>query len=379
MSGSWKDALGRWTAAALIDAATAERIRAFEEQRRGTGRLQWPAWIALAFGALMLGAGMMLFVSAYWDAISPATQFFLALVLVVLFHASAAAAVARFPAVATTLSALGTVSLGAGIFLTGQIFNLDAHWPAGLLLWTVGAAAAWALLRDPVQMAMTAVLAPAWLVGEWAASLSASVPETAFQVQAAGCFLLSLAYFTASSAARRAPALRVLMWLGGISLPLTAMALAVTGGHSTAGFPAPAMPVPIGVWVLGWSVALVAPWIVAVLVQRSSAWPQVAAGLWVAAEVHIHAHLDAWVVHAWWAIGAIALAAWGVRDGRGERVNMACAMFAATVLAFYSSHVMGGVGRSASLIGLGLLFLVGGWALERARRRLVSATQGDRS
>jgi len=30
------------------------------------------------------------------------------------------------------------------------------------------------------------------------------------------------------------------------------------------------------------------------------------------------------------------------------------------------------LGRSASLIGLGLLFLGGGWALEQGRRRLVA-------
>jgi hypothetical protein len=30
------------------------------------------------------------------------------------------------------------------------------------------------------------------------------------------------------------------------------------------------------------------------------------------------------------------------------------------------------LGRSASLIGLGLLFLLGGWLLEKTRRRLVA-------
>jgi uncharacterized membrane protein len=78
----------------------------------------------------------------------------------------------------------------------------------------------------------------------------------------------------------------------------------------------------------------------------------------------------------WWALGAVGLVAWGVREGRGERVNFGAAIFAATVIAFYFSQVMDKLGRSASLVGLGLLFLAGGWALERVRRRLVVQARG---
>jgi len=46
--------------------------------------------------------------------------------------------------------------------------------------------------------------------------------------------------------------------------------------------------------------------------------------------------------------------------------------FAITVIAFYFSSVMDKLGRSASLIGLGLLLIAGGWAMERTRRRLVA-------
>jgi hypothetical protein len=39
---------------------------------------------------------------------------------------------------------------------------------------------------------------------------------------------------------------------------------------------------------------------------------------------------------------------------------------------FYFSDVFDKVGRSLGLIGLGILFLAGGWALEKMRRRLVA-------
>ena len=61
----------------------------------------------------------------------------------------------------------------------------------------------------------------------------------------------------------------------------------------------------------------------------------------------------------------------------GERVNVGAVIFAATVLAFYFSQVMDKLGRSVSLIGLGVLFLIGGWALERVRRQLVHQARGD--
>ena len=71
-------------------------------------------------------------------------------------------------------------------------------------------------------------------------------------------------------------------------------------------------------------------------------------------------------------MGACGLAAWGLRDGRPERVNLGIAGLAITVLAFYFSSVMDKLGRSASLMGIGLLFLGGGWLLERTRRRLLT-------
>jgi hypothetical protein len=48
-----------------------------------------------------------------------------------------------------------------------------------------------------------------------------------------------------------------------------------------------------------------------------------------------------------------------------------------TVASFYYSSVFGRFGRSIGLIGLGLLFVGGGWWLERTRRRLLGRIQAD--
>jgi uncharacterized membrane protein len=64
--------------------------------------------------------------------------------------------------------------------------------------------------------------------------------------------------------------------------------------------------------------------------------------------------------------------AWGMYEARRERINLGILGFGLTVICFYFSNVMDKLGRSASLMGLGLLFLVLGWVLERTRRRLVA-------
>jgi len=91
----WVTTLTRWTDAHLIDEQTAERIRAFEGERAGSSGLRWPVMLALASGALMLAAGVLLFVSAHWDAMSPAMRFSLVLLLVALFHVAGAAVTER--------------------------------------------------------------------------------------------------------------------------------------------------------------------------------------------------------------------------------------------------------------------------------------------
>jgi uncharacterized membrane protein len=64
------------------------------------------------------------------------------------FHVVGALLSERFPAFATAMHAVGTAALGAGIFLSGQIFNLEEHWSGGVMLWAVGAWIAWWLSRD---------------------------------------------------------------------------------------------------------------------------------------------------------------------------------------------------------------------------------------
>jgi uncharacterized membrane protein len=377
VESGWKALVARWAEAGVIDAETANRIRAFEEQRAPAAGWRWPVLLALALGSVLLGAAVLLFVSAHWDALSPAMRFGLVLAMVGVFHAGGAAAADRFPALASVLHAVGTVSLGAGIFLAGQIFNMDEHWPSGVMLWAAGAALAWALLRDAPQLALVATLVPAWLVSEWIERIRWTQFDSGSRVAACGVFSLALAYFAAPDRERPAGGRRALLWLGGLALLPAAEAL-VYGSDSRMGSLVSGRPsLPIGVLTVGWTLAVALPMAVAIVLRGRSAWIQAVAILWAVVLVHMRPITGDVSLYGWWALGSVGLVFWGLRDGRSERINMGAAIFAITVLAFYFSQVMDKLERSASLAGLGILFLAGGWALERTRRRLVRRARGE--
>jgi Predicted membrane protein (DUF2157) len=371
VTAAWEGRLERWVEAGLIDPPAAERIRAWERSSGGTpaptptSGLRWPVRLALGLGGLLIGAGILLFVAAHWDALSPGQRFGLVLATVAGLHLVGAAADARWPALGATLHACGTVALGGGIFLSGQIFNLQEHWPGGLLLWAIGALLGWLLLRDWPQAMLVALLTPAWLAGEWSVATERQHGEG---VLTAGLLLLALVYLGARADSARAenPVRRALVWIGGIAVIPTAFMVAATS-HAWQGFgnlPAPRL-------VAAAVVALGAPLGLAWLLHRSIAPAFLGLAAWTALGPILASQRG--VVPYIWAAGlGLGLIGWGVLERRAERINLGVAGFALTVLLFYFSSVMDRLGRSASLVGLGLLFLGGGWALERTRRRLVA-------
>jgi TRAP-type C4-dicarboxylate transport system permease small subunit len=76
--------------------------------------------------------------------------------------------------------------------------------------------------------------------------------------------------------------------------------------------------------------------------------------------------------HALVAAFCVFIIWWGVRQLSQLLVNLGVVGFAITVGWFYFSSLFDKMGRSLGLIGLGVLFLAGGWALEKMRRNLVA-------
>jgi uncharacterized membrane protein len=137
-------------------------------------------------------------------------------------------------------------------------------------------------------------------------------------------------------------------------------------------------PIAFSLHVVGWLIAFALPVLAAWFLRGKAAVWNLGFALWV----FVVGLLDSreksqnLAIYGLCALAAIGMVVWGLQEQRRERINLGVAGFALTIIVFYFSDVMDKLGRSASLVGFGLLFLLGGWQLEQLRRRLVARTTG---
>jgi hypothetical protein len=257
---------------------------------------------------------------------------------------------------------VGTAALGGGIFLAAQIFNLQEHWPGGIMLWAIGAWIGWGLLRDWVQAAFVAIFTPAWLACEWIAATERF--RDSGQIVAQGLLLLAVTYLTAISPEHRSATRRALMWIGGIAvIPAAFVAIPETWWGTKS--------LPFSMILFGRGLGLVLPLLLAFWLRGRAAWGNCVAAVWTLTLELISPQAKI-TPYFWAALASLGLIVWGLHEARRERINLGIVGFGLTVLVFYFSNVMDKLGRSASLMGLGVLFLLLAWGLERTRRSLVA-------
>ena len=377
-SKSLSDQLRRWLQAELIDADVAEAIQRWEDSQLNQSKhssvrhLAVPIRLSILLGSLLLAAGLLLFVSAHWDQMPPLWRVSLLLFIVIALHAGGAWFAERFQLLALGLHAVGTVAFGAGVFLCAQIFHLDVLWSFrwGLLLWSLGAAAGWKLLRQWPQLALLSLLLPGWiaaLIMFEVDRFSSSEADWAVVPIAAGALLTSLTYFTAPDRTPLTPARSVLMWMGGLAL----VPAAVTWAVVATGLDLPALGQPFWLSLLVWVVTLGGPVILGWWLRPHRFWPLALAAIWMVLDLVIQVQGFSVLSFAWWGVGSVGLMLWGSTEARAERVNIGTVLLATTLIGFYFTEVIGRFDRSLSLLGLGLFFLVGGWVLNRLRQALL--------
>ena len=376
--------LNRWQSAGVLSADTASRIRAWEHQQKQPAGLRWQGLVALILGAILLACGVVLFVNAHWDRIGPGWRFALVLAMVSLFHVAGGLVRDKYHGLSTALHAVGTASTGAAIALTGQIFNIQEHWPAAILMWAIDAAAGWLLLHDEAQQTLTLLLIPAWMISELSYYSENHIGQGAY----IGRFLFvwAVLYLTFLLGSRR-KAVQGILFAASAIAAVVGVVLMLEGWRSW-GFQT---SLPWGLRVWGWTAIAALPLIVALVRFTRSLIPVGAA---VALTIALPWCNRIWTEHYNWGPGpgqtntftrnepniaahalvaafAVFLIWWGVRQASKALVNFGIVGFAITVGWFYFSDIFDKVGRSLGLIGLGVLFLAGGWLLEKTRRRLI--------
>jgi uncharacterized membrane protein len=345
-------ALDRWLAAGLLDQPTVDRLREFESVHAPTHRSRLGAAIAWAFGAILIGAGIVSWVASNWQQMTPPLRMTLILLLTAGFHI-AAGFLTHLPQLRLSLHAIGTLGLGAGISLAGQIFNLDAGWNGWMMLWALGASAGYWLLRDWPQMILMALLIPLWLSSEWEQRVAShhAMPYLALWLG------LAVLYFTSSR--------RSLIWVGGIGLGQLTILLMVLSHARVSASPGDS----------DWLCFLLLTAVFLVFAHLSGDKGRLAAVILASLLTLLVTLAPGWQNYLALGLGHAALTGWGVASQRVERINLGIVGFAMTVIGFCISHAVSLLGSSLGLILMGGLMLGGGFLLERTRRRLLGAIQ----
>ncbi len=375
--------LTRWLAAGVLDAEAAERIRAHERKQEHPAGLRWQGLVALILGALLLGCGVVLFVNAHWDQLGPGARFALVIAMVAVFHLAGAWTRESFHGMSTALHAVGTIATGAAIALTGQIFNIQEHWPAAILMWALAALAGWTLLHDEAQQTLTLLLFPAWIYAEFDFYAEGHIGLDVYL----GRFLIvwAVLYLTFFLGSKRKISLGILFAAAAIAAIVGTVS--VLEGWRSYTSSQTFLPFSLRAW--GWVAIAALPLLIALISLRKSLTP-VAAAVVLATALPwcLRLHTDHYdygdvhssytysvpnlMAHALVAAFAVFLTWWGVRLASKALVNLGMVWFAIAVGWFYFSDIFDKVGRALGLIGLGVLFLAGGWALEKTRRGLMA-------
>ena len=375
--------LVRWQSAGLLDESVVASIRAYERAHAKPRGHQWQVLLALILGGILLGAGVLLFVAAHWDMVSPGMRLTMVLAMLVFFHGCGWLAQEKFAGLATAMHAVGTVSAGAAIALVGQIFNMQEHWPAAILLWALCAAAGWILRRDQFQETLTLLLVPAWIVSEWTYRTISYSHSGVFLARMLA--VIGAAYVSAFLFSRKRIVFGVMFSVGAVLLPVSFGILAELGwqvdynelvsvsfAYRAVAMGVMALAILLGAWMDRRSLV---PSLVTTFLAFVLPWTQRMTPVHGLGRTLMHSETGL-VAYPLVAAGAVAFVWWGVRTQAKALVNLGMVLFAMSVAWFYFSSVMDKLGRSLGLIVLGILFLAGGWALEVTRRKLVRGMDG---
>ena len=121
-------------------------------------------------GALLVASGIILLISANWDAIPRGVKLLSGLALMLGAHAAGAWTRSRhadFHKTAEAFHLVGSVLFLANIALIGQVYHLNSRPPNAILVWWVGIAPLAWLLRSKLQYVLTLSAAMLWLMMEF--------------------------------------------------------------------------------------------------------------------------------------------------------------------------------------------------------------------
>ena len=230
--------ISRWAGAGLIDAATADAlVRDVEANERRS--LSFGSILAM-MAALLLGAAILIFVAANWEAIPRLARVILLFAVILLGYVGGAYLKTRdHAAIGEASWIVAAAAFGGSIALVGQMYHLAGDETSALVTWGVGTALAAVVLRsNPLTVAAVGI-ADAWMVLKVAQGFDLyrgfEFPHM-FVVMAAALFGVS--FWTRSQPARHLIVLSLILYTVLLALDqdtlVTAIGLAVVSAAAFA-------------------------------------------------------------------------------------------------------------------------------------------------
>jgi hypothetical protein len=245
-----------------------------------------------------------------------------------------------------------------------------------VLLWALAAFAGWALLRDQAQQTLALLLLPAWIFSELAFRMGDHIACAIYVGRL--FFVWAVLYITFFIGSQRKAVQGTLFAVSVIGAVIGIVFL--LGSWTSWDYQT---YIPFGARVWAWIAIAVLPVVISAFHGHKGLVPITAAIAFVIALPYCHravllrngsyAYGDPGLLaHALVAAFAVFLCWWGVRMLSRALVNLGILGFAGAVGWFYFSDIYNDHERALGLIGLGVLFLAGGWALEKMRRRILA-------
>ncbi|MCW2961803.1 MAG: rane protein [Thermoleophilia bacterium] len=182
-----------WEQAGIVTPEQASRIVAFERAGAPAVGARVSGMLG-SIGGLLVGLGVLLTVAANWDSIGDVTKLVTIVVTMLVAYGLALVADQRGAPrwMGTAGYTVGTLVFAGGVFLLGQVFNVQSHDPLGFLYVAIAATAVAVLAERRLVGWIAAAAWLAWAMHEFVLAIGDTSDEEAAVVLCGAALLLAI-------------------------------------------------------------------------------------------------------------------------------------------------------------------------------------------